>query len=264
MKELLPLQGFFRILKKTLALQKDYSLGFIRQTPPGGFPIYKGKANFDQEIRLSNKGLRGGGDLKFSSSLSKVPDLIFFPDSANGIANTYDITEQESPEFPVVHGDTVRLHFMPFEDLLQSFDTKSPFLAYKEKVQFRGRYDLTFKDLVGNGKVDFEKANLVSTKILFVKRRIFSDTANFRLKAFEEEGFTFSTVNVNAKIDFDQRIGEFVTNGEGSYVKFDKNQYIAFMDRFKWYMDAEDIELGDTQKKAVQDTSEAGLDLEGS
>lgn len=255
--------GIFPDFKETLALQKDYSLGFIRQTPPGGFPIYKGKANFDQEIRLSNKGLRGGGDLKFSSSLSKVPDLIFFPDSANGIANTYDITEQDSPEFPVVHGDTVRLHFMPFEDLLQSFDIKSPFLAYKEKVQFRGRYDLTFKDLVGNGKVDFEKANLVSSKILFVKRRIFSDTANFRLKAFEEEGFTFSTVNVNAKIDFDQRIGEFVTNGEGSYVKFDKNQYIAFMDRFKWYMDAEDIELGDTQKKAVQDTSEAGLDLEG-
>jgi hypothetical protein len=111
--------------------------------------------------------------------------------------------------------------------------------------------------------VEFEKANLASNKILFVKRRMFSDTANFRLKAFEEEGFTFSTVNVNAKIDFDTRIGEFVTNGEGSYVKFDKNQYIAFMDRFKWYMDAEDIELGDTQKKLVSDTSEMGLDLEG-
>lgn len=255
--------GIFPDFKEVLTLQKDYSLGFIRQTPPGGFPIYKGKGNFDQEIRLSNKGLRGGGDLKFSSSLSKVPDLIFFPDSANGMASTYDVTESDSPEFPVVHGDTIRLHFMPYEDLLQAYNTKSPFLAFKEKVQFSGRYDLTFKDLVGNGKVDFEKANLTSNKILFVKRRIFSDTANFRLKAFEEEGFTFSTVNVNAKIDFDARIGEFVTNGEGSYVKFDKNQYIAFMDRFKWYMDAEDIELGDTNKKLATDSSEAGLDLEG-
>jgi hypothetical protein len=256
--------GIFPDFKETLGIQKDYSLGFIRQTPPGGFPIYKGKGNFDKEIRLSNKGLRGGGDFTFSSSASKVPDFIFFPDSANGIATTYDVKEGDNPEFPVVHGDTVRLHFMPYEDLLQAYDTKKPFSAYKENVAFHGRYDLTFKDLVGDGKAEFEKAILVSNKILFVKRRMFSDTANFRLKAFEEEGFTFSTVNVNAKIDFDARIGEFVTNGEGSYVKFDKNQYIAFMDRFKWYMDAEDIELGDTQKKMdIADSTEAGLNLEG-
>ncbi len=255
--------GIFPVFKEVVSLQKDYSLGFIRQTPPGGFNIYNGKGNFEQEIRLSNKGLRGGGDLNFSSSHSKVPDLVFFPDSANGNASTFDVKESDSPEFPMAHGDTVRLHFMPYQDMLQAYDLRTPFSVYKEKVNFRGRFDLTFKDLIGNGKVDFEKAYLSSRVILFVKRRMFSDTANFRLKAFEEEGFTFSTVNVNAKVDFDARIGEFVTNGEGSYVKFDKNQYIAFMDRFKWYMDAEDIELGDTQKKMDIDTSEVGVDLEG-
>jgi hypothetical protein len=255
--------GIFPSFKETLTLQKDYSLGFIRQTPPGGFPIYGGKGNFDKEIRLSNKGLRGGGDLNFSSSMSKVPDLIFFPDSANGLANTFDVKEGSTPEFPRAHGDTVRLHFMPYEDLLQAYDLKTPFTAYKENITFRGRFDLTFKDLIGDGKAEFEKADLSSRKIVFGRRTFTSDTANFHLKAFNEEGFTFSTINVNAKIDFDARVGEFVTNGEGSYVKFDKNQYIAFMDRFKWYMDAEDIELGDTQKKIDADASESGLDLEG-
>ena len=255
--------GIFPSFKEVLTLQKDYSLGFIRQTPPGGFDAYGGKAKFTNEIRLSNKGLRGGGDLDFSSSHSVVPDLIFFPDSANGIAATFDVKEGDSPEFPTTHGDTVRLHFMPYKEVLQAYDIKKPFISYKEKIQFRGRYDLTNKELTGNGKVEFDKADLSSGKILFVKRRFFSDTANFHLKAFDEEGFTFSTVNVNAKIDFDKREGEFITNGEGSYVKFDKNQYIAFMDRFKWNMDQEDIELGDTQKKLDVDKSEAGLDLEG-
>lgn len=255
--------GIFPDIKETLTLQRDYSFGFIRQTPPGGLPIYGGKGTFDQEIRLSNKGLRGGGDLKFSSSLSKVPDLIFFPDSANGIANTFDVTESDNPEFPTAHGDTVRLHFMPYDDLLQAFDLKKPIIMYKEKVSFRGRLDLNYKELVGNGKVDFDKADLSSSKILFVKRRFFSDTANFHLKAFEEEGFTFSTVNVNAKIDFDARIGEFITNGSGSYVRFDKNQYIAYMDRFKWFMDAEEVQLGDENKKMDQEAAEQGLDLEG-
>lgn len=256
--------GIFPDFRETLTLQKDYSLGFIRQTPPGGYPVYQGKANFEAEIRLSNRGLRGGGDLKFSTSHSKVPDLIFFPDSANGVASTFDVQEKTDPEFPVAHGDTVRLHFLPYQDLLQAYDQRTPFLAYKENVVFKGRFDLTFKDLVGDGVVEFEKASMLSRKILFARRKMFSDTANFKLKAFEEEGLTFSTVNVNAKIDFDERIGEFVTNGEGSYVKFDKCQYIAFMDRFKWYMDAEDIELGDANKKLAENPEEeSGLDLEG-
>lgn len=255
--------GIFPDFREILTLQKDYSLGFIRQTPAGGFPIYGGKGNFDQEIRLSNKGLRGGGDLNFSSSSSKVPDLIFFPDSANGNASTFDVKEGDAPEFPTAHGDTVRLHFMPYKDLLQAFDIKKPFIAYKEKITFKGRFELTYKELTGNGKAEFEKADLSSGKILFVKRRMFSDTANFHLKAFDEDGFTFSTVNVNAKIDFDNRVGDFITNGDASYVKFDKNQYIAYMDRFKWYMDSDEMELGDTQKKIDTEAAEKGLDLEG-
>ena len=70
--------GIFPTFKEILTLQKDYSLGFIRQTPPGGFDAYGGKAKYNNEIRLSNKGLRGGGELDFSSSHSIVPDLIFY------------------------------------------------------------------------------------------------------------------------------------------------------------------------------------------
>jgi len=255
--------GIFPDFDDTLTLQKDYSLGFIRQTPTGGFPIYGSRGNFNQEIRLSNKGLRGGGDINFSSSVSKVSDLLFFPDSANGIGNSFDVKEGTAPEFPNVHGDTVRLHFMPYKDLLQAFDIKRPFIAYKEKAEFRGRFDLTIKELTGNGKVDFEKADLSSGKITFKRRIFLSDSANFHLKALNEDGFTFSTVNVNSRIDFDQRMGNFITNGDDSYVKFDKNQYIAYMDRFKWLMDTEEIELGDSQKKIDADVAEKAIDLEG-
>ncbi|MGZ3930565.1 MAG: hypothetical protein ACXVPQ_05440 [Bacteroidia bacterium] len=255
--------GIFPKFREKLTLQKDYSLGFIRQTPPGGFPIYGGVGNFNQEIRLSDKGLRGGGDFNFSASASKVPDLIFFPDSANGIATTFDVKEADTPdEFPKAHGDTVYLHFSPYKELLQAKNLKRPFSTYKEDAKFSGRYDLSKHTLTGNGKVDFGKADLKSGKILFIKRKFFSDTCDFHLKAFDEEGFTFSTINVNARIDFDKREGEFISNGKGSYVRFDKNQYIAYMDRFKWFMDSEDIELGDDQKKLDANVENA-LDLEG-
>jgi len=242
--------GIFPVFRDTLSLQKDYSLGFIRKTPPGGYQVFGGKGKFENEIRLSNKGLRGGGDITFSSSLSKGSDFIFFPDSLNGIAQTFDIKEQGTPdEFPQTHGDKIYIHWAPYKDLMNAFDTETPFSTYNKQAEFRGRYDLSPKELYGRGKVDFQRADLISQKILFKEKKFFSDTADFHLKAFDEEGFTFTTDNVNATIDFEKRTGMFVTNGKGSVVRFPKNNYISYMDRFKWFMDSETIQLGDDQKK---------------
>lgn len=256
--------GIFPVFRETLTLQSDYSLGFIRNTPPEGYNTYTNAGNYKNEIRLSNRGLRGTGELKFSTGLAQSNDFIFFPDSTNGVARSFDITEQDSPyEFPVVHGDTVQIHFVPKNKLLQVKTIQKPIIAYKEQVKFTGRMDLKEDKLTGNGKVEFEKiASITAQKLLFIKRKFFSDTCNFYLKALEEEGLAFSTNNMNAKIDFDNRVGEFITNGKGSYVRFDKNQYIAYMDRLKWYMDDENIELGDDQQRINTET-ENDLDIEG-
>ncbi|MCD6067620.1 MAG: hypothetical protein K0S33_2446 [Bacteroidetes bacterium] len=254
----------FPTFREKLTLQEDYSLGFIRQTPPGGFQVYGGKAKFENEIRLSNKGLRADGDITFGPSVTHSDDFIFFPDSMNGVAQNFDVKETSSPdEFPQAHGENVYIHWMPYKDLMQASDKTTPFSAYNKQAEFRGRFDLSPSELYGKGKVDFERADLMSKKILFKQKKFFSDTANFHLKAFEEEGFTFSTENVNATINFEDRTGQFVSNGAGSYVRFDKNQYIAYMDRFKWYMDSENIQLGDDQKKIDAAAAENALDLEG-
>ena len=256
--------GIFPTFRETLTLQSDYSLGFIRQTPPEGYHTYGNVGTYQNEIRLSNRGLRGTGHLKFSSAVAQSNDFIFFPDSTNGVAQVFDIHEQEAPfSCPVAHGDTVQIHFVPKNKLLQAKTVKKPIVAYKEQVKFTGRMDLTEQQLRGNGKIEFEKiASITAQNMLFHKRKIFSDTCNFYLKASQEEGFAFSTNNMNAKIDFDNRVGDFATNGEGSYVRFDKNQYIAYMDRFKWYMDDENIELGDDQQR-INTEVESDLDIEG-
>ena len=242
--------GIFPMFRDTLSLQNDYSLGFIRKTPPGGYQIYGGKGKFENEIRLSNKGLRGGGDISFSSSVSKGEDFVFLPDSLNGVAKTFDIKETENPdEFPQAHGDKIYIHWMPYKDLMNAFDTDTPFSTYNKQAEFRGRYDLSPTELYGKGKVDFQRADLISTRILFKEKKFFSDTADFHLKAFDEEGFTFATNNVNSTIDFENRTGTFISNGSGSVVSFPKNNYISHMDRFKWFMDSETIQLGDEQKK---------------
>jgi hypothetical protein len=255
--------GIFPNFRETLQLQKDYSLGFVRKTPPGGFVLYDGKAKFDNEIRLSNKGLSGDGTIEFGPSVTQSDNFIYYPDSMNGVANTFDVKEMAVPdEFPQAHGEQVKIHWMPYKDLMQASDIKKPFDSYNGGVKFSGRYELHLNELRGSGKAEFEKADLLSRNILFKQKKFFSDTSDFHLKAFDDEGFTFSTDNVKATIDFVARTGEFVSNGKGSVVRFDKNQYICFMERFKWYMDSEDIQIGDEQKK-IDAEVEDNINIEG-
>ena len=255
--------GIFPTFREQLSLQQDYSLGFIRKTPPGGFQVYGGKAKFENDIKLSNKGLRADGDLNYVTSTTKSKDFIFFPDSMNSLANSFDVKEQIDPiEFPQTHGDTVYIHWVPYKDYMNATDKARPFKTYNGKCTFKGRYALSPAELRGNGTVDLEKADLVAVNILFKQHQFFSDTADFHIKAIDDAGLTFASNNVNAKMDLDQRVGLFVANGAGSTVKFPKNQYIAYMDRFKWFMDSEEIQLGDDQKK-IQGDVEEGVDLEG-
>ncbi len=256
--------GIMPTFKDTLRIMPDLSLGFIKQTPPGGYPLYGGKANFEKELRLSNSGLTGNGLFTFSQSKSNVKNFLFFPDSAAGYALTFDVNESKQPEFPVVHGDTVKLRYGSAENRLSAYHQKTPFKAYKENVKMFGRLDLTMQQLSGDGKVSFVSADLLSKRFNFLRRTFNSDTANFQLKAVDEEGLSFSTVNLKSKIDFDQMVGEFINNGKGSFVRFDKNQYIASMDRFKWSIDKDELELGDSKKRTLTpEEEEAGVNLEG-
>ena len=57
--------GIFPDFNDSLSIQKDYSLGFIRRTPTDGFNVYGQLAKYDDEIRLSNEGLKGSGKIEF-------------------------------------------------------------------------------------------------------------------------------------------------------------------------------------------------------
>src|ERR1044072_9770279 len=116
---------------------------------------------------------------------------------------------------------------MPYKDLMNASDKASPFKTYNNTCTFRGKYSLSTQELHGNGTVDMVKADIVAVNILFKQHQFFSDTANFHLKAVDEEGMTFASDNVNAKMDLQKRVGDFVANGDATIVKFPKNQYIA-------------------------------------
>ncbi|MGD1848685.1 MAG: hypothetical protein ACFB10_25120 [Salibacteraceae bacterium] len=238
--------GIFPDFEETLTLQPDYSLGFVRSTPKAGFPIYGGKGTYKKEINMSHEGLRGDGTLKYLTSTAESDDFIFFPDSTNGVAHNLVIEEQMgSVQFPPVTGADIYLHWEPYRDQMALRNTKEPFIFYDGNSNLDGNLNLQPSGLLGGGLFAFAEAELESEEFKFEFSEFFADTADFRLKTKNDnlDQLSFSTNNVDAHIDFANRKGEFVSNGGGSYVNFPVNQYIAYMDRFTWYMDDDQIEL---------------------
>lgn len=256
--------GIFPTFKESLTLQPDYSLGFVTHSPPDGYPMYGGKATYNDVIKLSNQGLRGDGTLNYVTSVSKSNNFTFYPDSTNAITQAFDVKEQKlKPEYPQSHAEDAKIHFVPVKDMMHVWNNKEKkFLQFNGQSEFSGKLIVTPKQLYGIGTADFSNAKLIAKWIKFRFNSFDSDTANFSLKALDIASLAFKTDNVNAHIDFDKRMGEFKSNGKGSIVEFPVNQYICFMDNFKWYMEDSQIELG-SSKNAVAKAANQDLDLVG-
>ena len=239
--------GIFPQFREQLSVQPDYSLGFVRQTPVDGFAMYGNKGKFDATIKLSHKGLQGDGTINYLTSTAHSKDIMFYPDSVDANAEDWVVQEQvkgSKVEYPPVKGDTVFLHWVPKKDIMSVYNKEKPLDMYAGILKLKGRVDYRPTSMTGRGISVFEGSELSSEKYKF-KNKIFDcDTANFKLKALNQGVFAFSTVNVNAHIDFDKFEGRFKSNlKKGSIVNFEQNKYICYMDEFVWQMRQNSIEI---------------------
>lgn len=265
---LLSTAGIFPDFRDTLGLMPDLSLGITENTGASGWPAYGGKGTYTNSVRLSHEGLRGDGKLEYLTSTSLSNDFIFLPDSMNSDALSF-VNRKEvmvGVEFPAVKADTIYIHWMPKQDVMQVFKKQKDLDMYDGDAKLSGSLALQPKGMTGSGLMTFAASELEARLFKYKSMDFSSDTADFRLTSDNTAALAFSTKNVQAHIDFTKRFGEFKANGGGSYVSFPLNQYICFIDQFKWFMDAKEIEMtSSSSANHVQgDSSAVGLNLTGS
>jgi len=252
--------GIFPDIEESLVLMDDLSLGFDKSTSSDGLPMYGGKSNFTAEVKLDYKGLQGDGKLDYLTSTSLSEDFYFFPDSAKGRTYSFQNREQKSSiEIPHAYSDIVDIGFYPTKDVLTAASVESPIIFFADDATLDGELNLQPSGLTGTGMMAFQGAELDSRLFEYTTRKILSDTADFRLNQAGAEVLAFKTNNVNSEIDFDDRLGVFKSNGGETKIEFPANQYICFMDEFKWFMDDNEMELASNRKATddfVIDTSE--------
>ncbi len=263
--------GIFPDIEEPLKVQSDYSLGFIRSTPSGGYPIYGNKGTYSNKILLSNKGLRGDGSLEYLVSKSVSNDFVFLPDSSNAVLQHFELSEQlGAVEYPSVIAQNVYQHWLPYQDIMQVEKIDIPISMYNTEAKLHGMIELTPQELTGEGTMEFEDAEMDADLYSFKHHVFDADTADFRLKTWDLAELAFSTHNYNSHIDFEERKGEFKSNGGGSKVEFPVNQYICYMDEFEWYMDKEEIALRSSKNNMLEELGEVSnaelidIDISGS
>ncbi len=235
--------GIFPVFKEKIKIQEDYSFGFKTMAPTEGYRFYGNDAKYKNDIRLSNRGLRGSGEINFLTSNTKSEDFIFFADSTMGISTFRNRSESKSEgiDVPDVIANNALVTYIPKSKLLKTQTKQEHMSLYNKEVMMMGMTRLTPDGMTGMGATYFGKAEYKSKKFDFKQFVIDSDTADFNLADIDTiantENITFATNNVKGHVDFQERKGRFESNDGISVVEFPVNQYICYMDVFTWLMD---------------------------
>lgn len=238
--------NIFPVIDETLVVRNDFSLGFQRQSPPEGYPVYGDKAVFTNIIDLSNVGFKGNGTLSYITSQSKSEDFTFLPKETVGLAHEFTVSPQETGvEYPDVQGRFDRIQFSPFEDQLIARAQEEAFTLYNNESNLEGSITVKPTGLEGQGQLNLTKANLVAERMDLGHHAVIADSADFNLISDPgTQDVNFKTNNLLANIDFKTRQGRFTSRNANNIVEFTENRYISFISEFSWDMDNNNIYLG--------------------
>lgn len=237
--------GILPNLKVDLRLMDDFSLGIKTSSPTEGFPLYEGLGVLHADLELNMDGLQATGSIDYLSSQMIGNDIVLVPDSAFGMTTTYT-NESIFEHVPTLsssicsftlHSDVEMLDVRTQQERLRCFD---------DDVMLEGEIHLNPDGMTGNGDFEFEEASISSTMFNMAERSVSADTANFEITGNDLNALAFRTQNVKAEIDFDERIGDFISHEGITEIELPSIRYLCTMDKFRWFMDLDQIQLENT------------------
>ncbi len=226
-------------IQEALKIQEDFSLGFINQSPEKGYSLYQGKGKGIGTFMLSNKGFRENGEIDYLVSNMHSHNYILFPDSTNGISDTFQIAE--GSKYPPVFGKIIYNHWSPYNDSLYIYKRKENFSVYNGKVDFSGSLILTPAELVGQGKAKYHDVSLVSNSFAFFATDIKTQSAELTLTSDASKDAALQASDVNAEIDLKKDFGTFKTNEDTGTVRMPSNRFITNLNNFTYDLSKREV-----------------------
>ena len=241
--------GIVPDLQVDLRLMDDFSLGLEASSPSEGFPLYDGIGTLHADLTLNMDGLQGSGSIDFLTSHLVGEGMILVPDSAFGVTSSYTNLPalDHVPSIEAAKTDftlnTISNSGLPLLDVRSDLDRLR---CFSDNVMLGGAIHLSESGMTANGEFEFEEAYLSSSLFIMGERGMKADTASFEITGNDLNALAFKTNNVIAEVDFDKRVGDFISHEGLTEIALPAVRYICTMDRFRWFMDEDQIELENT------------------
>lgn len=224
-----------------VSIQKDYSLGFVKPTPPGGYPMYRGKGQGEMVMSLSEQGFYGlTGKIGYNGSKTEFSKVLLLPDRTVGTADKYTIPQGSI--YPEVYAANAGVEWLPYEDKFQVTQGESPIKLFKSQYDFYGNITQTPSRLWGDGTLAWDQARFSSKDMTLGPNKANAKVAALKIFAADSTKIAFETKDINGNMDFDKRIGTFTTNQKDAMTNFPFNMYTTNLNDYKWNMDQKTIE----------------------
>lgn len=231
--------GILPDFKYSATIMKDYSLGFIKESPPGGYPLYGGRGHGDIRVELSERGLWAMGSLEYSGAEMTSSKILLLPEEMRAEADRYSI--RESDKYPRVDALDVVNNWRPYDDAMKINTNGHEVDILRDGQTFLGDLTQTSKQLSGSGVLDWNEATVTANKMDFGTNKVRSDTAKIEIKSIDQTRIALSSNYVDVDVNFDTRKGEFRSKVAGSFTDLPINQYSTTLNEFTWNMDLKTI-----------------------
>ena len=237
--------NIFPDIEEPLRVQPDFSLGFVKSFTDEGLPLYDERAQAFVEISLSHQGLRGGGRIEYLTAVMYSDDFIFHPDSMMARLHEFDLEASiGNVSYPAVYANNVTQKWnIEDNSMILRSATNIPFEMYNKQLSLKGSLIYRPDGLFGSGELSYADAIFRSTSFGFRHNEFGADKSAFILSS-PAFGTTFSAISFGFTYDLDMRQGMFEKHGNNTWIEFPLNQYLAYMDAFRWETDFEEIHLG--------------------
>ena len=161
--------GIFPPFDEILHLQGDRSLGFNHQIPDEGYNLYGTDAKTYEEIRLSNQGMRGHGQIDFLTTTIYSNDFIYYPDSVttNGISGVISPGTIGNASYPEAVLGPYDMYWLPRKDSMYLRNVGEPFKFYHSTAELDGEANITTKGVYGSGTMLTRGSRAVSKELNF-------------------------------------------------------------------------------------------------
>ncbi len=235
----------FPDLNETLRVQKDYSLGFQRVIREPGMPVFGGKGTYSDTLSLSNKGLRGSGQLKYLTSTTASNDFLFAPDSTTARIKNYELKGVVGQtEYPDAQVKDAAMKWTPHNDVMTVQNFKNDSISmFNNKAKMNGILSVSPTGLTGKGRISFENSEVNSKLYHFKNESFTSDTSDFKLMTDDKKNEALRVHVFKASIDLATRTGHFVATGKGAVMEFPVIQYNCVVNEFDWLIDKKQLQL---------------------